>query len=312
MTEELTARNTEPFVICRDVRKSFGSNEVLRGISLEVKKGEVVVILGPSGSGKSTLLRCINHLETMDSGMITVGGEAIGYEMRNGELWEAPYPVVAKQRSRIGMVFQAFNLFPHLTVLENVMLFPVSVHHVPKDEAKKKALEILDRVGLADKANEYPRRLSGGQQQRVSIARALAIEPELLLFDEPTSALDPELVGEVLQTMKSLAEQGYTMIIVTHEIPFTREVADRVVFMADGDFPLRLDDTVGTDRASHPCGSYGRFRNGCIQSEKRRAVLATLSTERAVSRRRTRSGDSGRLCTPSRTGGTGSASDDTC
>lgn len=222
MTEELTARNTEPFVICRDVRKSFGSNEVLRGISLEVKKGEVVVILGPSGSGKSTLLRCINHLETMDSGMITVGGEAIGYEMRNGELWEAPYPVVAKQRSRIGMVFQAFNLFPHLTVLENVMLFPVSVHHVPKDEAKKKALEILDRVGLADKANEYPRRLSGGQQQRVSIARALAIEPELLL------------VGEVLQTMKSLAEQGYTMIIVTHEIPFTREVADRVVFMADG------------------------------------------------------------------------------
>ena len=234
MTEELTARNTEPFVICRDVRKSFGSNEVLRGISLEVKKGEVVVILGPSGSGKSTLLRCINHLETMDSGMITVGGEAIGYEMRNGELWEAPYPVVAKQRSRIGMVFQAFNLFPHLTVLENVMLFPVSVHHVPKDEAKKKALEILDRVGLADKANEYPRRLSGGQQQRVSIARALAIEPELLLFDEPTSALDPELVGEVLQTMKSLAEQGYTMIIVTHEIPFTREVADRVVFMADG------------------------------------------------------------------------------
>ena len=166
MTEELTARNTEPFVICRDVRKSFGSNEVLRGISLEVKKGEVVVILGPSGSGKSTLLRCINHLETMDSGMITVGGEAIGYEMRNGELWEAPYPVVAKQRSRIGMVFQAFNLFPHLTVLENVMLFPVSVHHVPKDEAKKKALEILDRVGLADKANEYPRRLSGGQQQR--------------------------------------------------------------------------------------------------------------------------------------------------
>ena len=156
MTEELTARNTEPFVICRDVRKSFGSNEGLRGISLEVKKGEVVVILGPSGSGKSTLLRCINHLETMDSGMITVGGEAIGYEMRNGELWEAPYPVVAKQRSRIGMVFQAFNLFPHLTVLENVMLFPVSVHHVPKDEAKKKALEILDRVGLADKANEYP------------------------------------------------------------------------------------------------------------------------------------------------------------
>lgn len=232
MSEE--EKKDEAFVRCVNVRKSFGSNEVLKGINLEVKKGEVLVILGPSGSGKSTLLRCINHLESMDSGLITVGGEAIGYEWRNGELWEAPYATVAKQRRKIGMVFQAFNLFPHLTVLQNVMEFPVHVHGVPKDVAQKKALEILDRVGLADKAYQYPRRLSGGQQQRVSIARALAIEPELLLFDEPTSALDPELVGEVLNTMKDLAGQGYTMIIVTHEIPFTREVADRVVFMAGG------------------------------------------------------------------------------
>jgi polar amino acid transport system ATP-binding protein len=232
MTEE--KNEDDVFVRCTDVRKSFGANEVLRGINLEVRRGEVLVILGPSGSGKSTFLRCINHLETMDSGLITVGGVAIGYEWRNGRLWEAPYSTVARQRRKVGMVFQAFNLFPHLTVLQNVMEFPVRVHGVPREEAKKKALEILDRVGLADKASQYPRRLSGGQQQRVSIARALAIEPELLLFDEPTSALDPELVGEVLSTIRDLAHQGYTMIIVTHEIPFTREVADRVVFMAGG------------------------------------------------------------------------------
>ena len=164
MTEELTARNTEPFVICRDVRKSFGSNEVLRGISLEVKKGEVVVILGPSGSGKSTLLRCINHLETMDSGMITVGGEAIGYEMRNGELWEAPYPVVAKQRSRIGMVFQQFNLFPNMTIRRNIMLAPVELGKMTREEADEKATELLSRIGLLDKADCYPDSLSGGQE----------------------------------------------------------------------------------------------------------------------------------------------------
>ncbi|MCI5850108.1 MAG: amino acid ABC transporter ATP-binding protein [Sutterellaceae bacterium] len=239
----------EPFVICRDVHKNFGSNHVLKGINLEVRKGEVVVILGPSGSGKSTFLRCINHLETMDSGMITVGGEPIGYEWRNGALWEAPYSVVAKQRSRIGMVFQAFNLFPHLTVLQNVTEFPVHVHGVDPKVAEKRAMEILAKVGLADKALQYPRRLSGGQQQRVSIARALAIEPELLLFDEPTSALDPELVGEVLNTMKSLADQGYTMIIVTHEIPFTREVADRVVFMADG---VVVEEGKPSDVMYHP------------------------------------------------------------
>ena len=222
------------FVKCRNVRKSFGDNVVLKNINLDVKKGEVVVILGPSGSGKSTLLRCINHLESMDSGLITVGDQAIGYEWKNGELWEASYNTIAQQRQKIGMVFQAFNLFPHLTVLENVMEFPVQVHKVPKNVAADRAMKILAKVGLADKTNQYPRQLSGGQQQRVSIARALAIEPQLLLFDEPTSALDPELVGEVLNTIKSLAQQGYTMIIVTHEIPFTREVADRVVFMADG------------------------------------------------------------------------------
>lgn len=222
------------FVRCRNVCKSFGSNHVLKGINLDVHKGEVVVILGPSGSGKSTLLRCINHLESMDAGLITVGNEAIGYEWKNGELWKASYDKIARQRRRIGMVFQAFNLFPHLTVLENVMEFPVQVHKVPKSIAADKGMKILEKVGLADKAAQYPRRLSGGQQQRVSIARTLAIEPELLLFDEPTSALDPELVGEVLNTIKALANQGYTMIIVTHEIPFTREVADRVVFMADG------------------------------------------------------------------------------
>lgn len=232
MSEEV--KKDDVFVRCRNVRKSFGSNVVLKDINLDVKKGEVVVILGPSGSGKSTLLRCVNHLETMDSGLITVGGEPIGYEWKNGELWEAPYPVVARQRRKVGMVFQAFNLFPHLTVLQNVIEFPVHVHGIPKEEAEKKAMAILEKVGLADKASQYPRRLSGGQQQRVSIARALAIEPDLLLFDEPTSALDPELVGEVLNTIKSLAGQGYTMVIVTHEIPFTREVADRVVFMADG------------------------------------------------------------------------------
>lgn len=216
------------------VSKFFGRHKALDNVSLEIPPGSVTVILGPSGSGKSTLLRTINHLERVDEGFIQIDGDYIGYRRRGDKLYELKEKEILKQRVNVGYVFQNFNLFPHLTVLENVMLFPVSVHHVPKDEAKKKALEILDRVGLADKANEYPRRLSGGQQQRVSIARALAIEPELLLFDEPTSALDPELVGEVLQTMKSLAEQGYTMIIVTHEIPFTREVADRVVFMADG------------------------------------------------------------------------------
>ena len=227
---------TGPAIVVRasNVKKSFGQNEVLKGINLEVHRGKVVVILGPSGSGKSTLLRTINHLESIDSGSIQVDRVQLGYVEKNGRLEEAPYPVLAQQRRRIGMVFQSFNLFPHMTVLENVMEAPVHVHGEDSEIVRKRALKLLKRVGLLEKAGEYPRRLSGGQQQRVAIARALCIQPDLLLFDEPTSALDPELVGEVLNTIRDLAKEGFTMVVVTHEIPFSREVADWVVFMADG------------------------------------------------------------------------------
>ncbi len=221
-------------VLARNVQKSFNGVQVLKGIDLEVHRGKVVAILGPSGSGKSTFLRCINHLEKMDAGSIQVDGVQIGYVEKDGQLEEAPYSVTARQRSRIGMVFQSFNLFPHMTVLENVMEVPVHVHGEDPDIVRERALNLLARVGLAQKANEYPKRLSGGQQQRVSIARALCIKPDLLLFDEPTSALDPQLVGEVLGVIRQLADDGFTMVVVTHEIPFTREVADWVVFMADG------------------------------------------------------------------------------
>ena len=221
-------------VLARNVQKSFNGIQVLKGIDLEVHRGKVVAILGPSGSGKSTFLRCINHLEKMEAGSIQVDGVQIGYVEKDGKLEEAPYSVTAKQRSRIGMVFQSFNLFPHMTVLENVMEVPVHVHGENPDIVRERALNLLAHVGLAEKANEYPKRLSGGQQQRVSIARALCIKPDLLLFDEPTSALDPQLVGEVLGVIRQLADDGFTMVVVTHEIPFTREVADWVVFMADG------------------------------------------------------------------------------
>ena len=221
-------------VLARNVQKSFNGVQVLKGIDLEVHRGKVVAILGPSGSGKSTFLRCINHLKKMEAGSIQVDGVQIGYVEKDGKLEEAPYSVTAKQRSRIGMVFQSFNLFPHMTVLENVMEVPVHVHGENPDIVRERALNLLARVGLAEKANEYPKRLSGGQQQRVSIARALCIKPDLLLFDEPTSALDPQLVGEVLGVIRQLADDGFTMVVVTHEIPFTREVADWVVFMADG------------------------------------------------------------------------------
>ena len=221
-------------VLARNVQKSFNGVQVLKGIDLEVHRGKVVAILGPSGSGKSTFLRCINHLEKMEAGSIQVDGVQIGYVEKDGKLEEAPYSVTAKQRSRIGMVFQSFNLFPHMTVLENVMEVPVHVHGENPDIVRERALNLLARVGLAEKANEYPKRLSGGQQQRVSIACALCIKPDLLLFDEPTSALDPQLVGEVLGVIRQLADDGFTMVVVTHEIPFTREVADWVVFMADG------------------------------------------------------------------------------
>lgn len=221
-------------VLAHQVRKSFGSLEVLRGIDLRVDAGEVVVILGPSGSGKSTFLRCINHLEPIDGGSITVDGELIGYRLNGEHVHRLRPNAITAQRRHIGMVFQQFNLFGHLTVLQNIIEAPIGVAHEPKSAAVKHARELLDRVGLADKANTYPRQLSGGQQQRVAIARALAMRPKLMLFDEPTSALDPELVGDVLNTMKQLAEDGLTMLVVTHEISFAREVADRVVFMDGG------------------------------------------------------------------------------
>ena len=218
-----------------DVHKRFHSLEVLKGINLSVEGGEVVVIMGPSGSGKSTFLRCLNHLEKIHSGKIEINGHFIGYrQASDGRLIEESDRKVARQRAEIGMVFQRFNLFPHMTVIENVMLSPVLVKKVPKDVARQRALELLKQVGLPEKADVYPARLSGGQQQRVAIARALAMDPKVMLFDEPTSALDPELVGEVLDTMKTLARSGMTMVCVTHEVGFAREVADRAVLMDDG------------------------------------------------------------------------------
>ncbi|GLZ33380.1 ATP-binding protein [Lentzea sp. NBRC 105346] len=216
------------------VRKSFGHTEVLRGVDLTVEQGQVVCMLGPSGAGKSTFLRCVNHLETIDSGRIWVDGVPVGFRQHNGKLHELREKDVAAQRRHIGMVFQRFNLFPHRTALENIVEGPVQVLGVPVAKARADALALLERVGLAEKASAYPRQLSGGQQQRVAIARSLAMKPKLMLFDEPTSALDPELVGEVLDVMVSLAREGMTMIVVTHEVGFARSVADQVVFMVDG------------------------------------------------------------------------------
>lgn len=221
-------------VDARSVRKSFGSNEVLKGITLQVEKGEVLCLLGPSGSGKSTFLRCINHLETINGGRLYVDGQLMGFREKGDTIHELKPNAISLQRSEIGMVFQRFNLFPHLTALENVIEAPIGVKKQSKTEASAKATELLKSVGLSDKANHYPAQLSGGQQQRVAIARALAMEPKLMLFDEPTSALDPELVGDVLDVMRKLAKSGMTMIVVTHEIGFAREVADRVVFMDGG------------------------------------------------------------------------------
>ncbi|MEU9511284.1 amino acid ABC transporter ATP-binding protein [Micromonospora sp. NPDC048169] len=221
-------------VRAEQVHKSFGPLEVLKGIDLEVRSGEVCCLLGPSGSGKSTFLRCINHLEKIDAGRIWVDGDLIGYRERGGKLYEMRDKDVAAQRRAIGMVFQRFNLFPHMTVLQNVMEAPVLLRQAKKAEAREHAAQLLDRVGLGDKLGAYPGQLSGGQQQRVAIARALAMRPKLMLFDEPTSALDPELVGEVLDTMKDLARDGMTMIVVTHEIGFAREVGDHLVFMDGG------------------------------------------------------------------------------
>jgi polar amino acid transport system ATP-binding protein len=217
-----------------EVRKRFGRLEVLKGVSLEVAPRETVCIIGPSGSGKSTFLRCINHLEKIDGGRIEVNGHLIGYRQANGKLVEDSEANIAKQRSEIGMVFQRFNLFPHMTALENIIEAPLRVRKLPKDLAIKEGEALLARVGLADKRNTYPGKLSGGQQQRVAIARALAMKPALMLFDEPTSALDPETIGEVLAVMEELAEVGMTMIVVTHEMGFARQAADRVVMMDDG------------------------------------------------------------------------------
>ncbi|WP_326800371.1 amino acid ABC transporter ATP-binding protein [Streptomyces sp. NBC_01808] len=216
------------------VHKSFGLTHVLKGIDLEVAPREVFCLVGPSGSGKSTFLRCINHLEKINAGRLYVDGHLVGYRQQGNKLYELKEREVAAQRKDIGMVFQRFNLFPHMTALENVMEAPVQVKRESKATARERALRLLDRVGLADKAAGYPTQLSGGQQQRVAIARALAMEPKLMLFDEPTSALDPELVGEVLDVMRDLAESGMTMIVVTHEMGFAREVGDALVFMDDG------------------------------------------------------------------------------
>ena len=228
------AASTQPLVRIEAVHKHFGELHVLKGVDLEVAHGEVVCLLGPSGSGKSTLLRCINHIEAISAGRIQVGDEVIGYRQRGDRLHELPPRAIAVQRRTIGMVFQRFNLFPHRTVLQNVADGPILVRRESRAGAEQRATELLDRVGLADKRDAYPRQLSGGQQQRVAIARALAMEPKLMLFDEPTSALDPELVGEVLDVMKDLARSGLTMIVVTHEIGFAREMADRVAFLDGG------------------------------------------------------------------------------
>ena len=223
-----------PMVKAQEVCKSFGALHVLKGITLEVGKGEVLCMVGPSGSGKSTFLRCINHLEQVNAGRLYVDGDLIGYREAGSKLHEISPRDAAKQRRDIGMVFQHFNLFPHRTALENLVEAPVHVKGVKKADAVARAKDLLDQVGLAEKATAYPAQLSGGQQQRVAIARALAMNPKLMLFDEPTSALDPELVGEVLEVMKKLAEEGMTMVVVTHEMGFAREVADQLVFMDDG------------------------------------------------------------------------------
>ncbi|MBV9357458.1 MAG: amino acid ABC transporter ATP-binding protein [Chloroflexi bacterium] len=221
-------------IAIKGLHKSYGSNEVLRGVDLTVRVGEVVVVIGPSGSGKTTLLRCLNFLEEYQAGDVYIDGQLMGYRDRNGRRTRQPEREIAKLRAEIGMVFQSFNLFPHMTALQNVMLAPVMVRKLSKTEGRERARFLLEKVGLIDKINSYPSKLSGGQQQRVAIARALAMQPKIMLFDEATSALDPELVGEVLQVIRQLAEEGMTMVLVSHEMLFAREVADRIIFMDEG------------------------------------------------------------------------------
>src|SRR5713226_856417 len=224
----------DEMVRAENIVKRFGSLMVLNGVDLSVKRGQVVVIIGPSGSGKTTLLRCINHLEKIDGGRIYIDGQMVGYREVKGRVVEDKEAAIAHMRSQVGFVFQRFNLFPHMTALENVIEAPIHVLHQPRAEVTERAMGLLEKVGLTEKARTYPHKLSGGQQQRVAIARALAMNPKLMLFDEATSALDPELVGEVLKVMRQLAEEGMTMVVVTHEMGFSREVADRVIFMDKG------------------------------------------------------------------------------
>ncbi len=231
---ELPATNGSEMVRAENVVKRFGSLTVLNGIDLSVKRRQVVVIIGPSGSGKTTMLRCINHLEKIDGGRIYIEGQLVGYREQAGRLVEDNEASIARMRSQVGFVFQRFNLFAHMTALDNIIEAPIHVLHQPRAEVTERAMGLLEKVGLTEKARAYPHKLSGGQQQRVAIARALAMNPKLMLFDEATSALDPELVGEVLKVMRQLAEEGMTMVVVTHEMGFAREVADRVIFMDKG------------------------------------------------------------------------------
>jgi polar amino acid transport system ATP-binding protein len=234
MREEIVTKG-ELAVKAVDVHKMFGENHVLKGVSLDVAKGSISTIIGPSGSGKSTFLRALNQLETIDGGAIYIQGEMLGYEVRdNGKVYCLSEQKIAKQRRKLGMVFQRFNLFPHMSVLENVMFAPISVNKVDRQTAKREAIELLERVGLSEQIEQYPSTLSGGQAQRVAIARALAMKPEIMLFDEPTSALDPELVAEVLKVIEELARSKTTMVIVTHEIEFAKKISDEIVFMAQG------------------------------------------------------------------------------
>lgn len=234
MNAEANHSGTSPMIYVDELRKSYGHLEVLKGVTIRVDPGEVVSVLGPSGSGKSTLLRCINFLEKPDSGDVYIDGKMIGYVKKGHHLQDVSPGTLAQQRAHVGMVFQSFNLFPHMTVLENVMIGPIETFGRKKHDVLPIALDYLQRVGLESKADAYPRQLSGGQQQRVAIARALSMHPKAILFDEPTSALDPELVGEVLRVMRDLADSGMTMVIVTHEVDFAREVSDRVYFMDGG------------------------------------------------------------------------------
>nr|WP_082510583.1 amino acid ABC transporter ATP-binding protein [Leifsonia sp. Leaf325] len=234
ITAAASRRSSDGLVEISGVSKSYGAHEVLHDIDITIEPGEVVALIGPSGSGKSTLLRAINHLESVDRGSVTIDGQYIGYERRGDKLFELHEKEVLKRRTQVGMVFQNFNLFPHLTAIENIVEAPIALGRLSKTDARELALGLLARVGLSDKADHYPRQLSGGQQQRVAIARALALKPKVLLFDEPTSALDPELVGEVLAVIGELTKLGTTLVIVTHEIGFAREVADRVVFLDGG------------------------------------------------------------------------------